>query len=258
MRLNLFWYIQAAWRSIPGMMLIVLITGALAWAAPPTPPVPEKLPAALEKSRQGRVVLLDFYATWCGACRWLNPYLASIQKHAGRGAFLLQHLDVDEARNRMLTQQYHIDSTPSLFLYDSQGRLTFLMRETLDPWVLSAEVFRLTGRSGTVPRVLFPKAVFPATGPAIHWFSIGSHGCCPQRQPTPDTLTGLDQVMHHPFGTPIHPGALRWLKQHGVNDPGSSVITDRRGRVLFLAGPRFPLKTLSRYVQSFNAGEVAY
>ncbi|MCU0795323.1 MAG: thioredoxin family protein [Akkermansiaceae bacterium] len=62
----------------------------------------------------GRVVLVDFTATWCGPCRMLGPRLEAIaQKHGGR--VLLGKVDID--RNGELARRMGVGGIPDVRIY---------------------------------------------------------------------------------------------------------------------------------------------
>jgi thiol-disulfide isomerase/thioredoxin len=94
---------------------------------------------------QGKVVLLDFWATWCGPCRAALPHMQSIAKNfAGQPLVVLSiSLDTDEqkwkdfiAKNNMTWAQYYdggftgsiakmfdVHSIPHTFTIDADGVL---------------------------------------------------------------------------------------------------------------------------------------
>jgi len=57
-----------------------------------------------------KLVLVDFFATWCGPCKMLTPRLESI---VGAKGVDLAKIDVDELDG--LAGQYNISSVPSVF-----------------------------------------------------------------------------------------------------------------------------------------------
>ena len=58
-----------------------------------------------------KLVLVDFYATWCGPCKMLAPVLEEVsEEYAGKVNFF--NVDVDE--NPDLAMQYKIMNIPAL------------------------------------------------------------------------------------------------------------------------------------------------
>jgi thioredoxin len=61
-------------------------------------------------------VLVDFYADWCGPCKWLNPYLEEVARE-GEGRVLVAKVDTDKAPQ--LAERYRIGSIPTVILFRS-------------------------------------------------------------------------------------------------------------------------------------------
>ena len=63
-------------------------------------------------AQKDKVVLLDFFATWCGPCRMIAPVIEELSDEMADVAFA--KIDVDELPE--LAQQYGIVSIPTLVL----------------------------------------------------------------------------------------------------------------------------------------------
>jgi thiol-disulfide isomerase/thioredoxin len=91
---------------------------------------------------RGRVVLVNYWATWCGPCRFETPGLVNIAKEFRERGVEVVGVNVDEDRSLItpFVEKYGIDypilrpgpdpqigdgpmSLPTSFLYDKQGRL---------------------------------------------------------------------------------------------------------------------------------------
>ncbi|MDA3972973.1 thioredoxin [Enterococcus thailandicus] len=60
------------------------------------------------------LVLIDFWATWCGPCRMQAPILEQLQEEYDEDEFRIVKMDVDE--NPETPQQFGIMSIPTLLL----------------------------------------------------------------------------------------------------------------------------------------------
>ena len=60
------------------------------------------------------LVLVDFFATWCGPCRMLAPELEKVEQEAKEYATIFK-VDIDD--NRDLTKKLGIMSVPTMILF---------------------------------------------------------------------------------------------------------------------------------------------
>ena len=60
------------------------------------------------------LVLIDFWATWCGPCRMQAPILDQLSEEYDEDEFRIVKMDVDE--NPQTPQQFGIMSSPTLLL----------------------------------------------------------------------------------------------------------------------------------------------
>lgn len=67
------------------------------------------------------IVLIDFYANWCGPCKMLTPVLEQFAEKTA-GEVEIYKVDVDE--NPELCGQFNISSIPTL-LFFKNGNLIF-------------------------------------------------------------------------------------------------------------------------------------
>ena len=96
---------------------------------------------SLEKFK-GKVVLLDFWASWCGPCREDMPHVRSIWKKYGGDQFIIIGINLDsnrnafenyvkqeeivwpqyyEGRNHQISQLYNVQGIPHTVLIDQDG-----------------------------------------------------------------------------------------------------------------------------------------
>ena len=70
--------------------------------------------ANFEEKIASGVVLVDFFATWCGPCRMLSPVIEEIDAERG-GSFAVYKVDIDEAED--IAMDYQIMSVPTLIIF---------------------------------------------------------------------------------------------------------------------------------------------
>lgn len=73
---------------------------------------PAELDAAVAKTKG--LLLVDFWATWCPPCRFMNPILAEVASEQS-DSLVVAKVDVD--KNRELAELYKIESIPTFILF---------------------------------------------------------------------------------------------------------------------------------------------
>lgn len=98
--------------------------------------------------QRGQVVMLNFWASWCGPCRQEMPLLDGISKKYGKMGFVLYGINVDQdtadAKNVLqkikvsypilfdpeskLSSLYKVEAMPSSVFIDKKGNIRFIDR----------------------------------------------------------------------------------------------------------------------------------
>ena len=61
-----------------------------------------------------KVVLVDFFGTWCGPCQALMPILKDVKEALGERLKIVK-IDID--KNQSLAQKYQVRSVPTMILF---------------------------------------------------------------------------------------------------------------------------------------------
>ncbi|MEP1448584.1 MAG: TlpA disulfide reductase family protein [Paraglaciecola sp.] len=116
----------------------------------PAPPftiesLQDKQPITLSQF-EGKVVYLDFWASWCGPCRQSFPFLAELKKEYQQYGFEVLSVNLDEnpqlathflkqfpvnfvhlkGFNSDIAEKYKIEAMPTAFFIDALGRVRLI------------------------------------------------------------------------------------------------------------------------------------
>jgi thiol-disulfide isomerase/thioredoxin len=149
-------------RIIAGLLACLAIAPVWAdgeTAATPQPKVGEIPPDALGRDRQGKditvsqyrgkVVIVTFWASWCGPCRKELPILGKVQKIVGREHLEVVAVNFKEDRDAFnavvranhdialhyvpdprgrIGDSYGVKTIPNMFIIDTEGRIAHVHR----------------------------------------------------------------------------------------------------------------------------------
>lgn len=83
----------------------------------------------------GDIVLVDFFATWCGPCRMLAPVLEELA--SDRANIVVVKVDVDECEE--IAKKYGIMSVPTLLLFKNgqmvSKKVGFMPKQEITNWI---------------------------------------------------------------------------------------------------------------------------
>ena len=91
-----------------------------------------------EVLKSSGLVLVDFWAEWCGPCRQLTPILEEVSKNMD-GKVKVCKMNVDEAPNT--ASSFEIRSIPTLFLFKNGEKIDtkvgFNSQAAIEEWLNS-------------------------------------------------------------------------------------------------------------------------
>lgn len=89
----------------------------------------------LDSELSDGLVLVDFYAVWCGPCKMMHPVIDSVVKENSD----LKVLKVDVDQNEELARIYGVMSIPTLILFKDgkmiEKKLGFTPKEIINNWI---------------------------------------------------------------------------------------------------------------------------
>ncbi len=154
------------------MMVIVMLAGIMvapvgSYAAPRSGQAAPNFKVATTSGQQvsmdnyrGRVLVLDFFATWCQPCRASIPHLVEMNKKYGKQGLYILGMGADEDgegavkafadQNRITypvalagettLADYGVRSVPVMFVIDKKGRIAEVFRGFTDDVARSTEL----------------------------------------------------------------------------------------------------------------------
>ncbi|HLP30464.1 MAG TPA: TlpA disulfide reductase family protein [Geothrix sp.] len=130
-------------RALLGALVLVLSTPVLADTAPDfSLPGQDGKPVRLSELR-GKVVYVDFWASWCGPCRQSFPWMNQLQAAWADKGLVIVAINLDQERplaDRFIeamkprfpvafdpqgttAEQYKVQGMPSSYIIDRQGNI---------------------------------------------------------------------------------------------------------------------------------------
>jgi thioredoxin 1 len=71
--------------------------------------------------KKNNVILLDFWAAWCGPCKIMNPIIEELEK-TYEGKIGVAKYDVDDAKNQEFVQKYGVMAMPT-YIIEKDGEV---------------------------------------------------------------------------------------------------------------------------------------
>src|SRR5262245_15954130 len=147
-------FISRSARRLTALCLSAVVACAAAAPLAPSTAAPDFTLRSLQGQnlrlgeQRGRVVLVNFWATWCGPCRQEMPHLNKLYEKYKASGFVLLGVNVDDDSaqaagvatklgltfpvlpdaDKRVSRQYDLTAMPSTVLIDRDGKVRYLHR----------------------------------------------------------------------------------------------------------------------------------
>lgn len=83
----------------------------------------------------GKLAFIEFYADWCGPCKWMDQTTFSNPKVSTylNNNFISIKVNIDEFDGFEAKQKYNVTSLPTMLIFNSTGKMVDRIEETLAP-----------------------------------------------------------------------------------------------------------------------------
>lgn len=87
-----------------------------------------------DKEIENDLVLVDFYAVWCGPCKMMHPVIEELSNNSN-----IKIIKVDVDKHEELARKYAVMSIPTLLLFKNgeviEKNIGFTPKDILESWV---------------------------------------------------------------------------------------------------------------------------
>jgi len=84
---------------------------------------------------EGKLAFVEFHASWCGPCKWMNQTTFKHPEVVGElnENYVAIKVDIDDFDGFAWKKQYNVETLPTMLIFNSRGQLVDRIEETLSP-----------------------------------------------------------------------------------------------------------------------------
>ncbi len=96
--------------------------------------------ARIKAGTEGKLIFIDFYASWCTPCKWMDQTTFIDEEVADilNSNFISIKADIDETQGFELKNVFDIKYLPTMIIFNSEGRMIDRIEQTLSPHQMRA------------------------------------------------------------------------------------------------------------------------
>lgn len=91
--------------------------------------------AKAKANREGKMLLVDFYAAWCGPCKWMEEttFADPTVREQMSEDYITVKINIDDFDGYALKEHYEVKVLPTVLIFNNEGKIVERIEETIPP-----------------------------------------------------------------------------------------------------------------------------